>query len=411
VTERSERQRETSHGRPPASSQSPSAPEYRRRWIRGNRLHNLLVFSGGLDRLPAPGFVLLATALATLAGWLVGQGHPLAMVALGGAVVLDAIWLLVQPLLHLSRSPVNGPLFFFTLGRILVSLPLILLPSSAAAFGVLGIQTGLTILSVWGHAVAPFRIQVERVEAPVLRAASPSPLRIALLSDLHVERWSRREERVLEILDAEKPDLVLFAGDLLNLSCVDDAAAQTDARRFIREVRARYRLEVVLGTPTVEDRLIIGALYQDLGVVPVEGRCQRVTIRGVGLAILGLAAGLDPLRDAARLAEIVAATALDPYETPILLYHTPDLVGATPGIPLYLCGHTHGGQIRLPGIGPIFTASLAPRDLASGTHQMGRTLLHVSRGLGLEGLGAPRVRFRCPPEVTIVTLTKGDDLN
>ncbi len=70
-----------------------------------------------------------------------------------------------------------------------------------------------------------------------------------------------------------------------------------------------------------------------------------------------------------------------------------------------LCGHTPGGQIRLPLLGPLVTASDAPRRLAAGTHRVGDTWLHTGRGLGLEGLGVPRLRFWCPPELTLVELT------
>jgi len=64
-----------------------------------------------------------------------------------------------------------------------------------------------------------------------------------------------------------------------------------------------------------------------------------------------------------------------------------------------LSGHTHGGQIQLPLIGPLFTGSLYGLQLQSGLYKIHDTLLTISRGIGLEGLGAPRVRFLCPPEI------------
>jgi predicted MPP superfamily phosphohydrolase len=62
----------------------------------------------------------------------------------------------------------------------------------------------------------------------------------------------------------------------------------------------------------------------------------------------------------------------------------------------------------MPFWGALFTASAAARRLAKGTHQLGTTLLHTSRGLGMEGAGAPRMRFLCPPEVTLVELVHHD---
>jgi predicted MPP superfamily phosphohydrolase len=74
------------------------------------------------------------------------------------------------------------------------------------------------------------------------------------------------------------------------------------------------------------------------------------------------------------------------------------------GIDLYLCGHTHGGQVRLPVIGAVLTSSRLGRRYVMGHYHEGRTHLYVSRGVGFEGLGAPRVRLFCPPEITLITL-------
>ena len=90
-----------------------------------------------------------------------------------------------------------------------------------------------------------------------------------------------------------------------------------------------------------------------------------------------------------------------PNAPTVLLYHTPDLieVAAAEGVDLYLAGHTHGGQIRLPWYGALVTASRYGKRFEAGYYQVGPTQLYVSRGLGFEGLGAPRARFLCPPEI------------
>ncbi|MCA1553353.1 MAG: metallophosphoesterase, partial [Chloroflexi bacterium] len=91
----------------------------------------------------------------------------------------------------------------------------------------------------------------------------------------------------------------------------------------------------------------------------------------------------------------------------ILLYHSPDLApqaAALGTIDLQLAGHTHGGQVRLPFYGALLTSSLYGKQLEMGLYQLRDMLLYVSRGVGLEGMGAPRARFRCRPEVTLITL-------
>jgi predicted MPP superfamily phosphohydrolase len=85
------------------------------------------------------------------------------------------------------------------------------------------------------------------------------------------------------------------------------------------------------------------------------------------------------------------------------LYHTPDLapVAAAQGVDLQLSGHTHGGQVRLPFFGALFTSSLYGKKFEAGRYQVGALTLYVSRGIGLEGKGAPRARFLCPPEMIL----------
>jgi predicted MPP superfamily phosphohydrolase len=73
-------------------------------------------------------------------------------------------------------------------------------------------------------------------------------------------------------------------------------------------------------------------------------------------------------------------------------------------VDLYLAGHTHGGQIRLPLFGAVFTASSYGKRYEQGLYEIGETTLYVSRGLGMEGQGAPRARFLCPPEIVAVDL-------
>jgi predicted MPP superfamily phosphohydrolase len=77
-------------------------------------------------------------------------------------------------------------------------------------------------------------------------------------------------------------------------------------------------------------------------------------------------------------------------------------------VDLYLAGHTHGGQIRLPLFGAVFTASAYGKRYEQGHYSVGDTTLYVSRGIGMEGMGAPRARFLCPPEIVVVNLGSGE---
>ena len=91
-----------------------------------------------------------------------------------------------------------------------------------------------------------------------------------------------------------------------------------------------------------------------------------------------------------------------PAAPTLLLSHNPDLLPLVPnGVDLTLCGHTHGGHVRLPGIGPIVTSSAYGRRFAAGWVRT-PALGYVSRG---PGVGVLPVRWDCPPEVTLLTLS------
>jgi predicted MPP superfamily phosphohydrolase len=90
----------------------------------------------------------------------------------------------------------------------------------------------------------------------------------------------------------------------------------------------------------------------------------------------------------------------------VLLFHSPDLIleASELGVDLFLAGHTHGGQIRLPIIGAVVTHSIYGSRYASGLFQEGDTTMYVSRGLGFEGSWLPRARFLCWPEIVSIDL-------
>ncbi len=121
-------------------------------------------------------------------------------------------------------------------------------------------------------------------------------------------------------------------------------------------------------------------------------------VNGARLWLLGVRHTYDEPRDTRALTHLVTSTPADGVR--ILLYHTGPDAGRSPlDIDLYPCGHTHGGQIRLPFYGALATSSRWGKRYEHGRYREGRTTLYVSRGLGVEGLGAPRARFLAPPEI------------
>ena len=113
----------------------------------------------------------------------------------------------------------------------------------------------------------------------------------------------------------------------------------------------------------------------------------------------------DPSR--ARQAIIEAVEGEDPDAFRIVMGHHPTYAEQVGDLPVDLClaGHTHGGQIRVPLYGPLFINCSAPKKWSQGTHRVGDTVLDVSAGIGCtHGDALPSIRFRCPPEMTVIDL-------
>lgn len=347
-----------------------------------------------IDRLPVPIFAALLYALALVPTF----ANLLYAFALWLFFLLD--WLLIAALPRVGRS--FGPAKPPTLALAVMRAPFAALPVPLAFLAQL-IGSALVVYAFWiePHCV---RITRQHLQSAKLKRGAP-PLRVLHLSDLHIERLTARERDILRHTRALAPDVILFSGDFLNLSNVDDPLAWEEARAFLRELRAPLGVYVVSGSPPVDQAEVLPSLLAGLDNLRWL-RDERVTLTHAGqtIDVVGITCTHDPEKDGASLDNILHG---DPNDFTILLYHTPDLapVAAEQGVDLQLSGHTHGGQIRVPLFGALFTSSLYGKRFEAGRYQLGALTLYVSRGLGLEGKGAPRARFLCPPEMILWEIT------
>ncbi|MBM4014917.1 MAG: hypothetical protein FJ293_08125 [Planctomycetes bacterium] len=256
----------------------------------------------------------------------------------------------------------------------------------------------------------PNRLVVERRDVALSDwPAGAPPLRIVVLADLQSPRFGAREARVIEFVRELAPDLIVLPGDLAAQS-LDDGAALDCARRILRGSA------VPLGTFAVNgdvDPLVAGGVADVVRETPARlldngavrlvhpPATERRDVTPVQIEL----AGFDPA-DPARFA---AALAMPPQAAVrIALVHQPEhVVRLGPaGFDLVIAGHTHGGQIVLPGIGPLVTLSPLPDAIdAGGLHRHSGTQLVVSRGIGCEAGFAPPLRLFCPPEITLITVS------
>lgn len=391
-------------------------PEEERNILEHGYLHRLMVLFQLPDGWPAPAVCLLLAALAAAAGgvwWLLGAPRPL---ILGAAVIQflfsagDVLLLWSLPRQRISFGPWKAQVVVLAVPRAAATGTVALLgvwPGWPWALGgVLAVQALGAALLYWGAVVEPGRLSLTELEVEVEGLPVGSrPLRLLHITDLHVERLADREEEVLALAEEARPDVIVLTGDYVNLSYNGDAKTHADVRRLLRQLEAPYGVYATLGSPPVDLREHVPGLFEG---VPVRLlRDEGVTVdcgNGRRLTLLGVDCTHHLDEDGAALARLAEEA---PGDAPrILLYHSPELMpqAAEHGMDLYLCGHTHGGQVRLPIYGAIITSSQLGKAYVMGHYRRGRTHLYVSRGIGFEGLSAPRVRFLAPPEVTLVTL-------
>lgn len=245
------------------------------------------------------------------------------------------------------------------------------------------------------HMVAnTYRFTVERVRCrlPGLHAT----IRIVLLCDLHYGPFIRRRSIAawVEATLAERPDLVIVGGDLV------DGWAGDDVEPLLGQLR---RLRAPLGTFATwgnhdyirfGDPSRFGRRLEQIGITVLENR-------GALVRDDLFLAGLDDVgKGEPNLAAALAGR--PPGTTCLLVAHNPEALSSVPpDVDLTLCGHTHGGQINVPGIGPLVKASDYTQRLLRGWSRQ-PALGYVSRGLGVSL--AP-LRLNCPPELTVLELS------
>ncbi len=225
------------------------------------------------------------------------------------------------------------------------------------------------------------------LRTPKLRDAR---FRIVQITDLHCDWKIRNEEKMVRIVNDLKPDLVVATGDYLNhrlgLPHLRDALNRLEAPlgKFAvtgnQDAAWRSSLDLLDGT---------GFRWLQEETVTVTKGSDTIGIRGMGFAPSGVS--LDAVR----------VLPVDRFN--VFLFHAPDLIEDTsgPAVDLYLCGHTHGGQVCVPWYGALITFSKFGKKYESGLYRVGPTTLYVNRGLGLEPRPGPQVRFLARPEIAV----------
>jgi predicted MPP superfamily phosphohydrolase len=202
---------------------------------------------------------------------------------------------------------------------------------------------------------------------------------------------------------ALSPDLILLTGDYVHPRFGKTRDAVTaDLRRMIIEERIVARLGVYAVRGNVDRDW--PAVFQGTQVACLADQNVRIRLDGGrSLSLVGLDLKSSFGATPGRTRALVATT--PESDLRIVIGHAPDYAAILAGwvrVDLALAGHTHGGQIALPFIGPLVTFSELPRRFGSGLNDYKGVPLHVTRGVGIERGHAPQVRFLCRPEVCLL---------
>jgi predicted MPP superfamily phosphohydrolase len=246
----------------------------------------------------------------------------------------------------------------------------------------------------------PYLPVLERIEIPApVGHQSLVGLRIGFVTDTHIGPFvaERDIERAVAMLLAETPDLVLLGGDYISESPRYAANAAAVLGRL--QIAAPLGCLAVLGNHDLSTDLTkVTAALEAVGIRVLRNESVRVDAPGGPLWIAGIDEIILGNADVAK-----TFTGIPGDAAVIALWHEPDgaAEAAARGAFAQLSGHSHGGQIRLPGIGPL---ALPPggQSFPAGPYQIGPMTLYTARGAGVY---RPAVRLNCPPEVTLITLT------
>jgi predicted MPP superfamily phosphohydrolase len=273
-----------------------------------------------------------------------------------------------------------------------------LLGSAAAAAGV----------ALYSGEIARHEISV--VTRPIAIDNLPGAFqgfRIVQLSDIHYDEYTEPSfvARAIGRINALAPDLVLLTGDYISFGPLPRAftmGAMERCAEALRQIACPQRFAVmgnhdsVLGAPTI--RPILAEVDIPLLVneyAPIERAGQRLWLSGVH----------DPVTHVPNLHTAIPERPDGPV---LLMSHAPDYADTVVTHPrgrfvdLMITGHTHGGQVRFPFVGPMHLPS-GGRKYVEGLFRFDRMQLYVNRGIGTTGLP---LRLNCPPEITVFILKR-----
>lgn len=227
---------------------------------------------------------------------------------------------------------------------------------------------------------------------------------IALLSDFHYDPYFSVHplHSAIGMVNKLRPDMIVLTGDFVSVPMFGDerkgALNAEPCARLLRQMSAPHGLWAVMGNHDEgTDREIVTRALQTESIHVLANQSEPIERDGARFWLAGVNDVLSYTADLTQTLLPVPAG-----EAVILLAHEPDFADEAARFPidLQLSGHSHGGQIRIPFLPPLYLPIMAKKYVL-GTYRVGPLLLYTNAGLGT--VGVP-LRFDCPPEITLLTL-------
>jgi predicted MPP superfamily phosphohydrolase len=260
--------------------------------------------------------------------------------------------------------------------------------------GLFGLMTSTSLYSIIGER---FWIQTKeiRLSMPTLPKAF-SGLRIVQFSDVHLGHYYNLENlsSLVSKINSLQPEMICLTGDFVH-DYTDDLERSVEV---LSKLEAPYGKYAILGNHDywLDVRLVTDVLERS-GFQVLVNEHKVVELKGEQVYIAGIDDALSGRPNIELALSKIPSTSFT-----ILLAHEPDYAEISKKFPvdLQLSGHSHGGQIRLPFYGAIYTPDYA-RIYFDGLEQVDKMLLYTNRGIGTTGIP---VRFFCRPEISVFTI-------
>jgi predicted MPP superfamily phosphohydrolase len=242
---------------------------------------------------------------------------------------------------------------------------------------------------LYGYFIEPYWVQVNTISIKTDKLKNAT-FRVVQISDMHCDKKIRLEKKLPTLINGLNPDIIVFTGD-----CLNRESALLLFQNTLAKMNAPLGKFAVTGNWDFSywsnPHLFDGTGFEELRLHKkiIEKDNEFITVAGLAF------------ENGRHSQNVIRKLKTEAFN--LFLYHNTDLMDYFHDKPidLYLCGHTHGGQVALPVYGALITLSRHGKKYEAGLYRQGHIQLYVNRGIGMDGGLAPRVRFFARPEITV----------